>query len=253
MPKEGDIGTTPDGRKVIFMDGAARFMDEGGFAHMGDGYRKDRQGRVYYPDKNGKPSQVGGPTDGQITDAFKSNNTFNNALASLDRVDTIATTKKPKQGPLGKYIANQNDFAQLQAAVKDYQIQMKEAYNLGAITGPDMQFIDAMATDPKSLEAAYLSGTLRTKLTEVAHALGTRSRNNRDTFGGLGGRSVSMPNIYRSPNSTYTPEEWGTDARVPASVYGGERGARRPTAPARPSAAAAAKEYTYDAQGRRSR
>lgn len=253
MPKEGDIGTTPDGRKVIFMDGAVRFMDAGGFAHMGDGYRKDVQGRVYYPDKNGKPSQVGGPTDGQITDAYKSNNTFNNALASLDRVDTIATTKKPKQGPLGKYIANQNDFAQLQAAVKDYQIQMKEAYNLGAITGPDMQFIDAMATDPKSLEAAYLSGTLRTKLTEVAHALGTRSRNNRDTFSGLGGRSMSMPNIYRSPRSTYSADEWGTDARVPAPVFGGEAGARRTAAPARPGAAPAAKEYTYDAQGRRSR
>lgn len=194
---------------------------ESGLEPISPGWAKNQTGQVFQKNSAGTFDRKSGPNDTQVTKAMDANGQLNNALAALDAVDQIATQKKPMQGPLGKWLINRDDFAQLQSAVRDFQIQMKEAYNLGALTGPDMAFIDSMATDPKSLEAMFLQGTLKPKLKQLAAAMGNRYRTAEDRFAGIGGNPQALPPLFQSPRSQYKPDEWGHSGRVPKKKTGG--------------------------------
>ena len=236
MPKEGQTGTAPDGSQVVFMDGKVRKMNPGGLAEMGGGYLKSLNGRTYRTGPQGGMNQVAGPTQTQIETYAAKSSKINEALQSLDAVDKAI--RGVQIGPLG-WMKNPNKLSEIQGLNKDLLLRLKEApYNLGVLNGPDLSVMEEVTGNPAKLKDAVFRKGFEGKLRNVAASLGRTYRNDAGTLKSIGGIPQSSPNLFRAPDSSYTADEWGYNAEVPAARYGGKTGARvapRSTPAARPA------------------
>lgn len=249
MPREGQTGTLPDGTPVIFMGGQVRRMNEGGLAVMGGGYYESPQGRKYREGPKGGFAQVAGPTQSQVDDYAKSAGSVNNALTALDRLDRqLGETKTV--GPMG-WLTNNEDLTVLTQTAKDLQLRLKEKpYNLGVLNGPDYEIIQKIVENPDSVKAAAFRKSLAPALRNLARILGDQYRSDMSSYRSVGGRSAGMPALYRSPNSQYTPDQWGNEGSVPPNVYKGVGGQPRATQPAMSAPAKPGSILEYDERGR---
>jgi len=74
--------------------------------------------------------------------------------------------------------------AKAQALMGDLQLQYKEAQALGALTGPDLEVLGRVLTDPMTLRGAmYGQGGLKQQLSEARGGLRRRSQALADEFG----------------------------------------------------------------------
>lgn len=233
MPKEGQTGTLPDGRRVIYLDGKVRPLNEGGLAVMGGGYYESPQGRKYREGPKGGFNQIGGPTQSQVDTYATKSTKINEALGSLDTLDRKLRGTKTI-GPFG-WFTNPNDLSELEGLNKDLLLRLKEQpYNLGVLNGPDLQIMEEVLGNPGRLKDAAFRKGFEARLRNVAASLGRTYRNDLGSFDAIGGRSASMPNLFRSPDSQYTPQEWGQRGSVPAlkgpraAAQGGGKAAAKP-------------------------
>jgi hypothetical protein len=246
MPKEGQTGRLKDGTRVIFLDGAVRKVNEGGMAQMGGGYYESPQGRKFREGPKGGFQQVGGPTQTQVDSYSTKSTKINESLGSLDALDKKLRATETI-GPFG-WLKNPNDLSELEGLNKDLLLRLKEQpYNLGVLNGPDLQIMEEVLGNPAKLKDAAFRKGFEARLRNVAASLGRTHRNDVQSYGAIGGRPSAIPNLFRSPDSTYTPEEWGQRGLVPPNRYGktGAKGAGGPGRPAAKPAARAAPKAKY--------
>jgi hypothetical protein len=235
MPREGQTGTLPDGTPVIFLGGQIHKMNEGGLAVMGGGYYESPQGRKYREGPKGGFTQVAGPTQAQVEDYSSRASQVNKALGKLDAVDQQLRRTKTI-GPFG-WATNPTDIASLSQMVRDLQLSLKEQpYNLGVLNGPDLQLLEQVVANPDQLKSAVFRQTLYPRLQNMAKILGDSYRGDMSSYQAIGGRPAAMPNLFRSPSSQYTAEEWGSQGVVPTLK---STSAGRPPIPRRPAGPAA--------------
>jgi hypothetical protein len=232
--KEGKYGKLPDGTRVIYLDGQVRKVNAGGLADMGGGYFKSPQGRVFRQGPQGGFSQIGGPTQSQIDDYSQRGRGINDALAALDMFD-----KKLREtdvtGPAG-WAANPNNLAEATQLAEDLMLRLKEnPYNLGVITGPDRMILQRVVTDPTSLKDAAFRKSVTPRLRNIAAKLGDAYRAQYSSFREVGGGPAVMTNLFRAPDSTYTPQEWGRQGLVPSAKAPARRGDAPPRTASPPS------------------
>lgn len=213
MPREGQRGTGPDGNEYIFLDGAPRRLNSAGLAIMGEGVLKSPNGQTFMVGPQGGLKQVGGPTSEQTANAAKRAQALNNALQALDNYDQAFGSLKTV-GPLG----NITDSQRMQTAkttARDLQMKMKDAYELGALTGPDWGIVQDVIPDPDTIGAGLQPQKIRPALSTVARTLGDAYRGQAQVFESSGGEASALPPLFRSPRSKYTPEQWGSQGRAP--------------------------------------
>lgn len=227
MPNVGDIiPSKRDATKEAVFDGAnwvertrTGQTDAAGFENLGGGMQRNQIGAVYREGPRGGFSQVSGPTPSMADDAQKRAEGVNIALSGVDSVDQ--QLKRVKNiGPLG-WLTNSKDIAVLGQTVKDLQLKLKEQpYNLGVLNGPDLGLLNAVVADPTKLNSAVFRETLAPRLANISRILGGQYRADEARYNGIGGRTTSLPPLYRSPQSKYTTQEWGHSGNVPASKAG---------------------------------
>lgn len=224
MPKEGDRGTLPDGRRVIYLDGAVRVMNEGGLADMGGGYFKSPQGKTFRQGPKGGFEQVGGPSQTQIDAYAQKGAKVNEALASLDMFDKKLRQTKVT-GPFG-WATNPNDLAEAKQLADDLMLRLKEQpYNLGVLNGPDLQILQAVIADPTTIKDAAFRKSVVPRLRNIAAKLGDTYRNDAQAFEEIGGGPGVMRNLFQPQDSVYTKQEWGARGLVPPAKAPPRRGA----------------------------
>jgi hypothetical protein len=231
-PREGQTGRLKDGSPVIYMDGAPRRMNEAGMADMGGGFFKSPNGQTYRLGPKGGFSQVAGPTREQVDKYSGKTTAINESMGSLDMVDRKLRETKTI-GPFG-WFTNPNDLSELQGLTKDLLARLKESpYNLGVLNGPDLPLMEEIVGNPSKLKDAAFRKAYQAKLRNVASKLGDTYRNDSRSFETTGGEPTALPNLFQSKDSTFTPQEWGRDGRVPAAKAPTRRGdAPRTGAPA---------------------
>jgi hypothetical protein len=233
--KNGDTGRLKDGTPVIFMDGQPRRMNEAGMADMGGGFFKSPQGQTFRAGPKGGFSQVAGPTREQVSKAAEGASGVNEALGALDMFDRkVRQVKTP--GPLG-WFTNGDDLNEASQLAEDLMLRLKEKpYNLGVLNGPDREILLRVVNDPTALKDAVFRKSVGPKLRNIAAKLGDTYRNDASSFKSTGGNPGALPNLFQSPDSTYTPQEWGSDGRVPPAKAPLRRGAPPRTGPGRAAA-----------------
>lgn len=242
MPREGQTGTLPDGTRVIYLDGATRRLNAGGLADMGDGYFKSPQGKTFRQGPRGGFEQVGGPSQTQIDDYAKKGAQVNSALQSLDMFDKKLRETKVT-GPFG-WATNPNDLAEAKQLADDLMLRLKEQpYNLGVLNGPDLQILQAVIADPTTIKDAAFRKSVVPRLRNIAAKLGDTYRNDAQAFGEIGGGPGVMRNLFQSPDSTYSKQEWGDRGLVPPAKAPLRRGDAPRTAPRAAPAATTKQPY----------
>lgn len=200
-----------------------------GLTPIGDprqGIYRNALGQKYQTNRSGTVQRLAGPTDTQVGETEKRIMAINETMALVDAVDE-QLAKTSTLGPGGRYIVNQAEFARLDSLTKQLQIAYKNAAELGAITGPDVPFIEAVAPNPRELRSLIQRGEFAPRLQSLAKVAGTKYRGQTAAFKALGGDATGLTPLYRSPRS-----------KVPYDNEG------RVTAPA-----AQAKRMRFDAQG----
>ena len=203
-----------------------RNYNAGGMELLGDGYIRNQQGTTFREGPRGGLTRVGGPSDGMISTASNQAYAVNSSLRGVDRLDGLLAQARTT-GPAA-WLDNPTNAALIDAAVTDLQLQLKEAYNLGVLNGPDLALMQEVTGNPTALKSAILGGTLQPKLAQIANILGNRYRDQEQTFEGQGGRGTVMAPMFQSQRSEYAPEEWSRDGTVPQAAY---RRTQQPSAP----------------------
>ena len=215
-----------------------------GLEVLGDGYYRNQQGTTYREGPRGGFSAVGGPSDGMISTASNQAYAVNSALRGVDRLDGLIA--QSRLGPVA-WLDNPKNAALMDAAVTDLQLQLKEAYNLGVLNGPDLTLMQEVTGSPTALRSAVLGGTLQPKLAQLANILGNRYRDQETTFEGQGGRATVMAPMFQSDRSEYTPEEFSRDGTVPQAAFRRTQAAK--TAPPPPNRMQAAAPFAASGIG----
>lgn len=188
----------------------------GGMEVLGDGYYRNQQGTTFREGPRGGFSEVGGPSAGMVSTASNQAYAVNSALRGVDRLDGLIA--QSRLGPVA-WLDDPKNAALMDAAVTDLQLQLKEAYNLGVLNGPDLTLMQEVTGSPTALRSAVLGGTLQPKLAQLANILGNRYRDQEAAFEGQGGRGTVMAPMFQSNRSEYTPEEFARDGTVPQDAY----------------------------------
>ena len=123
---------------------------------------------------------------------------YNDILNSYDPQSTDAATPAKR--------------AQLGTAFTDMQMRLKEAYELGAITGPDMRILESALSDPTSLTgtlkaAAFGRGPLQAQSGEVANVLNRLRGNFEAQYG------VTIP-----PSARTAPPKQSASGKIAVQV-----------------------------------
>ncbi len=213
MPREGARGTGPDGNEYIFLDGAPRRLNPAGLAIMGEGVLKSPTGQTFMVGPQGGLRPVSGPTPEQASIASRRAQALSSALEALDIYDkSFGELKTP--GPLGN-ITDSRQMASTRASARDLQMKMKDAFELGALTGPDWGILQDMIPDPDTIGAAFQPQKIKPTLQSLARTLGNAYRGQVRAFESTGGEGSSLPPLFRSPRSAYTAEQWGSQGTPP--------------------------------------
>lgn len=85
------------------------------------------------------------------------------ALQNLDSATKAYEALLKDYDPQGKDVLNAEKRNAVKAAFTDLQMRQKEAFGLGAITGPDMQILEGAYTDPTGVAGMLKGGLTGTK------------------------------------------------------------------------------------------
>ena len=85
------------------------------------------------------------------------------ALQNLDSATKAYEALLKDYDPQGKDVLNVEKRNAVKAAFTDLQMRQKEAFGLGAITGPDMQILEGAYTDPTGVAGMLKGGLTGTK------------------------------------------------------------------------------------------
>jgi hypothetical protein len=230
---------TPDGkgnlvnsrtgdRKPDPTKGENPLSPESGLTVIGDpaqGLYRNAVGQRFQTNRAGTITRLAGPTDEQVAKATDRVKAVNDTLAMVDAVDE-QLRKTRALGPGGRYVVNQEEFARLDSLVKQLQIAYKNAAELGAITGPDVPFIEAVAPNPRELRSLVQRGEFRPRLESLAKVAGNKYRAEMDAFKSLEGDPNGLTPLYKSPRSTLRTDRAGRvapGAKPPAEKAGGKK------------------------------
>ena len=109
-------------------------------------------------------------------------------------------------------------FARMQTAYRSLQLRAKEAANLGALNGPDMQLLNETLGDPTSLMGRYGGkGTLAAQADEYGTILNSSESTLRETYG-------QQPPAQNPPSGPKANPSTGPTRNVPlAEVMPGRK------------------------------
>lgn len=230
LPGGGQVNIrTGEKKNMPGVDSGPALDPATGLTPVGDprqGIYRNAVGQKFQTNRAGTVQRLAGPTDTQVGETEKRIMAINETMALVDAVDE-QLAKTSTLGPGGRYIVNQAEFARLDSLTKQLQIAYKNAAELGAITGPDVPFIEAVAPNPRELRSLIQRGEFAPRLQSLAKVAGTKYRGQTAAFKSLGGDATGLTPLYRSPRS-----------KVPYDNEG------RVTAPAGQS-----KRMRFDAQG----
>lgn len=85
------------------------------------------------------------------------------ALQNLDSATKAYEALLKDYDPQGRDVLNVEKRNAVKAAFTDLQMRQKEAFGLGAITGPDMQILEGAYTDPTGIAGMFKGGLTGTK------------------------------------------------------------------------------------------
>lgn len=177
-----------------------------GLTDLGGGFYRDKVGRTYQRNSAGVMQQSVGVTDGAVKDAATSITGINTILAAVDRFDQAVKQLKPTEfSALGKYTGDPNKYAAAKAAATDLQMLLKgpDAYNLGVLTGPDLQILEGVVADPAKFDTMIRRGQILPSLQQLSTGLGQRYAGVKKSFEVMGGDPSALPDIYRSPHGRF--------------------------------------------------
>ena len=249
--KDGDLGEAPDPQtgqpmSVMYLRGKFYRTNEAGHADLGGGFYVSPQGQRFREGPKGGYAKVGGPNDTALARASDAGTKVNSALALLDQFDRAL--RQVKTGPLG-YLSNGSDLSAVEGLGNQLLLNIKEEpYNLGVLQGPDEAILRKVITNPSSLRDAVFRDSVIPRLSNIAGELGRRYRSETSALRGVGGHPGQTVNpLYRSPDSQYTADQWGTEGLIPKNYFKGQDG---PYLPRNQRAAPAAKTRKPVFQGR---
>lgn len=191
-----------------------------GWTPAENGFFRNRFGQVGAFNSRGTFDVVSGPTPVDVRNTQQSVGQLNGAMRSLYAVNG-AFRNVGQLGPLARFGPKSKEFAVLDATVKDLQIRMKEVYGLGALTAPDMAFIEGIANDPNKLMSEVQRKTFGARLNAIADALGRQYGTTRETWAALGGDPAALPPIARAPKPKGEGAPGGRDGTGPAAAAPG--------------------------------
>jgi hypothetical protein len=172
-----------------------------GLKKIGNGVWEDAVGRKYQADGNGNMKQTYGVTDAVVAKSTENVTGLNVALASIDKFDQAVRALKPSEfGPLGNYTGDQAKFAAAKAAATELMMTMKSPamFNLGVITGPDMEILEGVIENPSKWGSMIRKNQIVPKLRSLATGIGVKHRAELASFRALGGKAEGLPPLYKS-------------------------------------------------------
>jgi len=204
LPGGGQINIrTGEKKNMPGVDSGPALDPATGLTPVGDprqGVYRNAVGQKFQTNRAGTVQRLAGPTDAQVGEAEKRIKAINETMALVDAVDE-QLGKTSTLGPGGRYIVNQAEFARLDSLTKQLQIAYKNAAELGAITGPDVPFIEAVAPNPRELRSLIQRGEFAPRLQSLAKVAGTKYRGETAAFKSLGGDAKGLTPLFRSPRS----------------------------------------------------
>lgn len=180
------------------------------YGQDGKGYMVDMRTGAQTPLENiGKMPAVGGAGGKLPVQAQKVQGSLQNLESGLNAYETLLKDYNPQNADA----LTPAKRAAIGTAFTDLQMRLKEAYELGAITGPDMSVLQSAITDPTSAWGMLKGGiagrdTFNAQIGQSKAALNRQKRNFEQQFG------VMLP----TPAGTATEPMPGA-APVPAAPY----------------------------------
>ena len=148
-----------------------------------------------------------------------------NLTSSLDNYKTVLGDYNPQSAAA----VTPTQRAKVAAAFTDLQMRLKEGFELGAITGPDMSILQNAITDPTSMRgtaagAAFGKDYFDEQLTQAQGAVARSKANFTKQYG------VEFPEAAKTPpaNTGGASGSWGNE---PTKTYDAARSGELYTAP----------------------
>lgn len=201
-------GPSSGPRVVVDAETATGGATPPGLTKIGEGVWEDPVGRKYQADGNGNMKQTYGVTDGVVAKATETVTGLNVALSAIDKFDAAVRQLSPRDfGPLGNYTGDQTKFATAKAAATDLMMTMKSPamFNLGVITGPDMEILEGVIENPSKWGSMIRKNQIVPKLTSLASGIGTKYGMEKRSFEALGGKPSGLPPLYRAQRKASGP------------------------------------------------
>lgn len=192
-PVTGDRKTDPSYK------GHAEIATPPGLTKVGANVYRDAVGRVYQPDAQGNMKQTYGVTDGAVSKATEEITGLNAMLAAATEYESAVKALKPTDfGPKGNYLGDPAKFGRAQAAATNLMMLAKgpAMYNLGVITGPDMEILGGVIENPSRWGALIRQGQIMPKLHSFAAGIGTKYTMLANGFKAQGGDPEGLPGLY---------------------------------------------------------
>lgn len=210
LPDDQPYQVSPDGQFSKLDSGkkgtSVKLPPGSNLTDLGDGWFRDPIGRLYQPDNSGKLIQTAGVTDAAVDKAITTVSGLNEILTAIDAFDQATKALSPKEiGPTGRYVGDQSKYATARAAATNLMMLLKgpAAYNLGVITGPDLQLLEGVVENPDRLGLLVRQGQILPKLQVLSRGLGSKYGATAAGFKAAGGDPAGLPPIYKSPKGKY--------------------------------------------------
>lgn len=177
-----------------------------GLTPLGGGFFRDNVGRTYQRNSAGVMQQSVGITDGAVEKTVSTVTGINGILAAIDKYEqAVRQLKRTEFSALGKYTGDPQKYAAAKAAATDLQMLLKgpDAYNLGVLTGPDLQILEGVVADPAKFDTLVRKNQIIPSLTQLGTSLGQKYAATKKGFEVLGGDPKALPDIYRSPRGKF--------------------------------------------------
>lgn len=176
-----------------------------GLTDMGNGYYRDRVGRIYQPNSVGVLQQTAGVTDEAVKTTARNVSGLNTILQAVDEYDRATRAmSRGDFGPKGKYLGDPGKFATAQTAATNLIMLAKspEFYNLGVITGPDLAILESVVQNPAKFATYFLQNKIQPSLRQIAVMIGQKYRGEAAAFATQGGDPTGLQPLWRPPRST---------------------------------------------------
>lgn len=149
--------------------------------------QKEAKGAPVVPGYDVLPDAA--PTDQDAKEVKKISSGINGANRAIDKLREYI-----KKGPGVRSLPGSQERAQLDSLAKSLVIDMKEAANLGALAGPDMDLVMGMIGDPTGAKAAWMGNEDYLKVLNQAQATINQKHADRVSAYGYAPRAGTLRN-----------------------------------------------------------